>query len=91
MASAYHIVPEPAVMVIVAAISAFLLKKRQAIYKHKGEDSREVQLSWQNEMRDRWTARVIGNIDALLNRKHCETFSYSFSDLPAQDCEGMIY
>ena len=87
VASAYRTVSEPAVMVIAGVIPvALLARERQAIYKRKGDEPREVvareerqhtldewQLSWQNETRGRWTARLIGNLGAWLNRKHGET------------------
>ena len=86
VASAYRTVSEPAVMVIAGVIPvALLAKERKAIYRRKGENLREVvareerqrtlnewQLSWQNEPRGKWTARLIDKLDPWLNRKHGE-------------------
>lgn len=90
IASAYRTVSEPAILVIAGVIPiALLAAERREIYQNKAvlnkakmkEDVRtrtlaSWQISWEQEHRGRWTARLIGHLRLWTDRQHGEIDYY---------------
>lgn len=90
VASAYRTVSHPAVLVIAGVIPIDILaQERSAIYRRKLETDKDKvkieertrtmedwQATWEQDSRGRWTARLIGQIQAWVERKHGEIDYY---------------
>ncbi|XP_046685125.1 uncharacterized protein LOC124370866 [Homalodisca vitripennis] len=96
---AYRTVSEPAVLVIAGVIPIKLLAgERKAIYQRQGEIGKDTarteersrtyqqwQNSWQQDARGRWTARLIKEIQPLVERRHGEVDYYHTMFLSGHD------